>query len=132
MVDVSAAGSGPITVTLALENAGDNLALLIGSDTSTVITEILPGVKVTAKMDTIRTRGGEATATFTIQEGFKGAFEVGQRIEFEVQGLPEAVTIDMVAVDAKPPNDGGWGTRPGGYPTPSGGSRKTDWRRGRR
>ena len=43
-------------------------------------------------------------ATFTIEEGFTGAFEVGQRVEFEVQGLPEAVTIGLVAVDADPPN----------------------------
>ena len=105
-VDVSAAGSGPVTVTLALENAGNNLALVIGSNTSTVITEILPGVKATAEMDTVRTRGGEAVATFTIEEGFPGALEVGQRVEFEVQGLPEAVTIGMMAVDAKPPNNG--------------------------
>ena len=105
-VDVSAAGSGPVTVTLALENSDDNLALLIGSDTSTVITEILPGVKVTAEMDTVRTRGGEAVATFTIEEGFNGAFEVEQRVEFEVQGLPEAVTIGMMAVDADPPTTG--------------------------
>ena len=87
-----------------MENAENDLALLIGSDTGTVITEILPGVKVTAKMDTIRTRGGEAVATFTINEGFKGAFEVEQRIEFEVKGLPEAVTIGMMADDAKPPD----------------------------
>ena len=105
-VDVSAAGSGPVTVTLALENEGNNLALVIGSNTSTVITEILPGVKATAAMDTVRTRGGEAVATFTIEEGFSGAFEVGQRLEFEVQGLPEAVTLGMMAVDADPPNDG--------------------------
>ena len=110
MVDVSEADSGPVTVTLAMESSTvggeDDLALVVGSDTVTVITEILPGVKVTAKMGTVRTRGGEATATFTINEGFKGAFEVGQRVEFEVQGLPEAVTIGMEADDAKPPNDG--------------------------
>ena len=102
-VDVSKADSGPVTVTLAMENAVDDLALLVGPNMRTVITEILPGVKVTAKMDTIRTRGGEATATFTIDEGFTGAFEVGQRVDFEVQGLPEAVTIGMMADDAKPP-----------------------------
>ena len=106
MLDVSEADSGPITVTLELESAVGDLALLIGSDTGDVIDEILLGAKVTAKMDTIRTRGGEAEATFTINEGFKGAFEVEQRIEFEVQGLPEAVTIGMEAVDAKPPNNG--------------------------
>ena len=104
-LDVSKADSGPVTVTLALENADDDLALLVGSDMRTVITEVLPGVKVTAKMDTIRTRGGEAMATFTIEEGFTGAFEVEQRVEFEVQGLPEAVTIGMMADDAKPPTD---------------------------
>ena len=73
----------------------DDLALLIGSNTATVVNEILPGVKATAKKDTVRTRGGEAKATFTIEEGFTGAFEAGQRVEFEVQGLPEAVTIGM-------------------------------------
>ena len=87
----------------------EDLALLIGSNTATVVNEILLGAKVTAKMDTVRTRGGEATAKFTINEGFTGAFEVEQRIEFEVQGLPEAVKIGMAAVDAKPPdNDAGW------------------------
>ena len=75
-------------------------------------------------MDTIRTRGGEAIATVTINEGFKGAFEAGQRVEFEVQGLPEAVTIGMDAVDAKPPNDGGTGDHADGYPTPSGWEKK--------
>ena len=30
-------------------------------------------------------------------------------MEFEVQGLPEAVTIGMEADDAKPPNNGGTG-----------------------
>ena len=103
MLDVSEADSGPITVTLDLESAEDDLALLIGSDTGDVIAEILLGVKVTAKMATIRTRGGEVTATFTIEEGFTGAFEGGQRMEFEVQGLPEAVTIDVKASDANPP-----------------------------
>ena len=105
-LDVSKAGSGPVTVTLKLENAEEDLALLVGSDTGTVFTEVLPGVKATVKMGTVRTRGGEATATFTIEEGFNGAFEVGQRVEFEVQGLPEAVAIGMMADDAKPPNDG--------------------------
>ena len=103
MLDVSKAGSGPVTVTLALENADNDLALLVGSDTGTVITEVLPGVKATVEMDTVRTRGGEATATFTIEEGFSGAFEVGQRVEFEVKGLPEAVKIGMMADDANPP-----------------------------
>ena len=110
MLDVSEAGSGPVTVTLAMESATDggedDLALLVGSDTGTVVTEVLPGVKATVKMGTVRTRGGEAMATFTIEEGFSGAFEVGQRVEFEVEGLPEAVTIGMMADDAKPPNDG--------------------------
>ena len=105
-LDVSKAGSGPVTVTLKLENADEDLALLVGSDTKNVFTEVLPGVKATVKMGTVRTRGGEATATFTIEEGFNGAFEVGQRMEFEVKGLPEAVTIGMMADDAKPPNDG--------------------------
>ena len=106
MVDVSEADSGPITATLDLESSPDNLALLIGSDTGDVVAEILLGVKVKAEMGTVRTRGGEASAKFTITEGFTGAFEVGQRMEFEVQGLPEAVTIGMKAVDAKPPNNG--------------------------
>ena len=104
-LDVSEAASGPVTVELELENADEDLALLVGPNMRTVITEVLPGVKATAKMDTIRTRGGEAMATFTIEEGFTGAFEVGQRVEFEVKGLPEAVTIGMMADDAKPPTD---------------------------
>ena len=79
-VDVSKADSGPVTVTLELENTATGAVLVVGSDMGTVITEVIPGVKVSAKMDTIRTRGGSAEATFTIKEGFKGAFEVGQKI----------------------------------------------------
>ena len=131
MLDVSEADSGPITVTLDLESADDDLALLIGSDTGDVIAEILLGVKVTAKMDTIRTRGGEAKATFTIKEGFTGAFEVEQRMEFEVQGLPEAVTIGMEAVDAKPPSVDDE-DNPMDTPRLVEGAENTDWRRGRR
>ena len=107
----------------------NDLALLIGSDTGDVIAEILLGVKVTAKMATIRTRGGEAEATVTIKEGFKGAFEAGQKMEFEVQGLPEAVTIGMDAVDAKPPTDPNDADVK--IPRPVTGAGNTDWRRGR-
>ena len=106
-LDVSGADSGPITVTLKMEASTTpdaDLALLIGPATMPVITEILPGVKATAKLGTIRTRGGTAEATFTIEPGFTGAFETGQRVEVEVQGLPEAVAIAMEAADAKPPN----------------------------
>ena len=93
MLDVSEADSGPITVTLAMENATDggedDLALLIGSDTVTVITEILPGVKVTAKMGTVRTRGGEATATFTINEGFKGLLRLDREWSSKFKVCPK-------------------------------------------
>ena len=104
-LDVSGADSGPVTVTLSVENAEDDLALMIGSATMPVFTEILPGVKTTAKKDTVRTRGGEATATFTIDPGFKGAFEVGQKVEVEVEGIPENVRVMVEAADADPPNE---------------------------
>ena len=79
--------------------------LLTGPATGTVITEILPGVKATAKKGTVRTRGGAATATLTIEEGFKGAFEVGQKLEVEFKGIPENVTVGVAAADADPPAD---------------------------
>ena len=70
-------------------------------------------------------------ATFTIEEGFAGAFEVGQKVEFEVKGLPEAVTIGMMADDAKPPNNEEEGAALMDTPRP-GREQNTDWRRGRR
>ena len=87
MLDVSEADSGPITVTLDLESADDDLALLIGSDTGDVIAEILLGVKVTAKMDTIRTRGGEADSHVSqLTKDSRVLLRLdGQRMEFEVQ-----------------------------------------------
>ena len=108
-LDVSKA-EGPVTVTVMLESAENGVAFLVGSDTMTVITEILPGVKVTAEPGTVRTRGTPllgVEAVFTIEEGFNGAFEVGQRVEFEVSGLPEAVTVAFVPSDpaADPTSD---------------------------
>ena len=98
--------SGPVSVTIEYTTAEDGLVIDGGPTTMPVITAILPGVKATAKMGTARTRGtptGGVTATFTIEEGFKGAFMVGQMVEFEVTGLPEAATIGIVASDANPP-----------------------------
>ena len=93
-----------MTVTLVLERTDGGAALLIGPATIDVITEILPGVKATAKKDTVRTRGGEASATLTVAPGYKGAFETGQRVEVEFEGIPENVTVMVAAADAKPPN----------------------------
>ena len=101
-LDVSDA-TGPVTVTVEMERTDGGAAILIGQDTMPVITEILPGVKATAKKGTVRTRGGEAGATFTIEPGFKGAFEVGQKVEFEVEGIPENVKVVATAADADPP-----------------------------
>ena len=103
-LDVSDA-TGSVTVTVEMERTDGGAAILIGLDTMPVIIEILPGVKATAKKETVRTRGGEATATFTIEPGFKGAFEAGQRVEFEVEGIPENVTVGIQAEDAKPPDN---------------------------
>ena len=89
-LDVSGADSGPVTVTLELENAPDgDLALLIGPNTATVITEILPGVKATAKAGTLRTRGGEATATFTIEPGFRGLLRLDKEWNSKFKVCPK-------------------------------------------
>ena len=118
-LDVSKA-SGPITVTVKIES-GDGIAVFDGADSGTVITEILPGVKAAAKEDTIRTRGGQAEATFTLEEGFKGAFEVGQMVELEVAGLPEAVTVSFTATDPAADPDASPPVLPGQI-TPANGS----------
>ena len=102
LLDVSKA-SGPVTVMVAIEAKENNVVLLKGPNIRNVIETIQLGVKATAKPATVRTRGtgsGDETkmATFTFEEGFKGAFEPGTELEFEVADLPHGIKVDIATM----------------------------------
>ena len=106
LLDVSDT-AGPVTVKVSVvraENALEGSLVPQTATTATVINTIKLGVDVAVKSNTIRTRGtgsGSVAATLQFKPGFGGAFNLGDQLELEVEGLPDGVVIDIKSAHTK-------------------------------
>ena len=109
-LDVSGS-EGAVTVTVSVQPSADDFVRIDGSSTAMVIEDIQVGVAVSAKTKTARTRGtGGITAELTVEEGFKSAFMMGNRLAVEFSGIPDGATLEvevtMPVADLRPIVDG--------------------------
>ena len=93
--------SGMVTVTATARAMGEFFVAITGQNTGNV-GEIKAPITAEATKETIRTRGGTATSTFTIKEGFASAFSAdldadtgGTMLRLQVAGVPEKATVTV-------------------------------------
>ena len=93
-----------VTVTAAARaSAGEDSFVSITGQNTANVGEIKAPITAEATKETIRTRGGTATATFTVKEGFASAFSAdsddggpgGTMLRLQVAGVPEKATVTV-------------------------------------